>query len=50
MPAVAVLTIKFLRIRAKSFFCIFAAFRRHIIRHWAKLLRHLLKRRAILRP
>jgi len=34
--------------RAKSFFRVFAAFRRHIISYWAKLLRNLLKCSAIL--
>jgi hypothetical protein len=38
-----------LRFRAKSFFQIFAAFRRHIYIYWAKLVRNLLKRGAIFR-
>jgi hypothetical protein len=43
------ITIQEEKMRAKSLLHVFAAFRRHIIVYWAKLLRDLLKCRAIIR-
>lgn len=41
--------VAFILMRAKSFFCVFAAFRRHSLLSWAKLLCHLFKCHAIFR-